>query len=71
MTNKDFTKALGRVLHRPTLPIAVPGFALKLALGQFAEEGVLVGQRLAPKVLLDSGFAFADSDVESALRASI
>ena len=71
VTNKDFTKALGRVLHRPTLPIAVPGFALKLALGQFAEEGVLVGQRLAPKVLLDSGFAFADTDVESALRASI
>ena len=71
VTNKDFTKALGRVLHRPTLPIAVPGFALKLALGQFAEEGVLVGQRLAPKVLLDSGFAFADADVESALRASI
>ncbi len=71
VTNRDFTKALGRVLHRPTLPIAVPGFVLKLALGQFAEEGVLVGQRLIPAVLERSGYVFQDTDIESALRSSI
>ncbi|MCW2613718.1 MAG: hypothetical protein JWN08_712 [Frankiales bacterium] len=71
VTNKEFTKALGRVVHRPTLPVAVPGFVLKAALGQFAEEGVLVGQRLAPAVLERTGYAFQDTDVESALRASI
>lgn len=71
VTNKEFTKALGKVVKRPTLPIAVPGFVLKAALGQFAEEGVLIGQRLQPAVLQRSGFTFTDSDVESALRASL
>lgn len=71
VTNQQFTKALGRALHRPTLPIRVPGFVLKAAAGQFAEEGILIGQRLVPKVLQDSGFAFADPDVDSALRASL
>jgi len=71
VTNKEFTRALGKVVKRPTLPIAVPGFVLKAALGQFAEEGVLIGQRLEPAVLVRSGFSFAHSDVESALRASL
>ena len=71
VTNRDFTKALGRAVHRPTLPIAVPGFALKAAVGQFAEEAILIGQRLVPKVLQDSGFRFADEDVDAALRASL
>ncbi len=71
VTNKDFTKALGRALHRPTLPIKVPAFALRAMLGPFADEGVLIGQRLAPKVLQDSGFAFAHTDVDSALQAAL
>lgn len=71
VTNRQFTKALGRALHRPTLPIAVPGFVLKAAVGQFADEGILIGQRLAPKVLLDGGFRFADEDVDAGLRASL
>ncbi len=62
VTNRAFTKALGAALHRPTLPIAVPGFVLKAALGGFAEEGVLAGQRLAPAVLQRSGFAFPHRD---------
>ncbi len=71
VTNKDFTKALGRAVHRPTMPIKVPGFALKAMLGDFAEEGVLVGQRLVPKVLQDSGFRFAHADVDAALKAEL
>jgi len=70
VTNRDFTKALGKALHRPTAPVAVPGFALKLALGQFAQE-VLTGQRLVPAVLDKSGFAFAQPDLEGALRAGL
>ncbi|TBR16692.1 MAG: DUF1731 domain-containing protein, partial [Chitinophagaceae bacterium] len=69
--NRQFTRALGRALHRPTLPIAVPGVVLKAAVGQFAEEGILIGQRLAPTVLQDSGFRFADEDVDAGLRASL
>jgi uncharacterized protein (TIGR01777 family) len=71
VTNKEFTKALGRALHRPTLPIPVPGFALKALLGPFAEEGVLIGQRLQPAVLQRSGFTFVHADVDAALAASI
>ena len=71
VTNRDFTKALGRALHRPTLPVPVPGFVLKAALGPFAEEGVLTGQRLVPSVLQRSGFAFADPDLDAALASSL
>ena len=71
VTNRDFTKALGRALHRPTLPIPVPAFALKAAIGPFAQEGVLTGQRLQPSVLQRSGFVFADPDVDAALESSL
>ena len=71
VTNRDFTKALGRAVHRPTLPVPVPGVALRLAVGPFAQEAILVGQRLAPAVLQGSGFAFAHDDLEAALRASL
>ena len=71
VTNREFTKALGRAVHRPTLPVPVPGVALRLAVGDFADEGILIGQRLAPAVLQRSGFAFAHADVDTALRASL
>lgn len=71
VTNREFTKALGKALHRPTAPVAVPGVALRALLGQFAEEGVLIGQRLAPRVLQDSGFAFAHPDLGPALAAAL
>jgi uncharacterized protein (TIGR01777 family) len=71
VTNRDFTKALGKAVHRPTLPVPVPGFVLKAALGEFAQEGVLTGQRLLPKVLEESGFGFAHRDVASALEAGL
>jgi uncharacterized protein (TIGR01777 family) len=71
VTNRVFTKALGRAVHRPTLPIPVPGFVLRALLGRFADEGVLVGQRLTPKALQDSGFAFNDTDLDAALAASL
>ncbi len=71
VTNREFTVTLNRVVHRPTVPVPVPAFVLRAALGKFADEGVLVDQRLAPAVLGSSGFAFAHPDLESALRASL
>ncbi|MCU1691520.1 MAG: hypothetical protein JWM64_611 [Frankiales bacterium] len=71
VTNKEFTKTLGRAVHRPTLPVHVPGFALKAALGAFAQEGVLTGQRLVPAVLEGSGFSFAHRTVDEGLAASL
>jgi uncharacterized protein (TIGR01777 family) len=66
--NRDYTAAIGRALHRPAVA-PVPGFALRLVLGGFADEGALVSQRVLPRKLLDAGFEFGYSDIDAALRA--
>ncbi len=67
-TNAEFTKALGTALHRPT-PWAVPGFALRALLGEFADEGILIGQRVVPKALDRAGFTFRHQSIGEALAA--
>jgi hypothetical protein len=65
VTNADFTRALGRALHRPTLA-PVPAFALRLALGEMA--GLLLGgQRVLPRRLEESGYGFRFPTLEGAL----
>ena len=71
VTNRDYTKALNRILHRPTFPLPVPGFVLRTVLGEFAQDGVLTGQRLVPAVLEADGFTFTDRDVTAALTAAL
>src|SRR5262245_7454497 len=67
VTNREFTKTLGRVLGRPTFMPPVPGFALKTLVGEFGE--VLLGsQRVFPKAALAAGFKFRFENLESALR---
>lgn len=66
-TNREFTSALGRAVHRPTV-FAVPSFALRLALGGFADEGALSSQRAEPEALLRAGFEFSDPQVDEALH---
>lgn len=68
-TNAEITKVMGSVLGRPTL-LAVPSIALKVALGEFSTE-VLGSARVLPAVLEQSGFTFADSTVESAIRQAL
>jgi uncharacterized protein (TIGR01777 family) len=69
VTNRDFTRALGRALHRPSV-LAVPGFALKVALGSdFASEMVLAGQRVLPAKLRATGYAFDHTSIDTALSA--
>lgn len=69
VTNADFTRALGQVLGRPTLPMPVPKIALTLGIGEFAAAGLLPSHRLRPGKLLDSGYEFTHSDLTNALRA--
>ncbi|GAA1515333.1 TIGR01777 family oxidoreductase [Sphaerisporangium rubeum] len=69
VTNAEFTKALGRALGRPTLPVAVPPFVLRAALGALADEGVLIGQRVLPARLLEMGYRFRHPHVDEALAA--
>ena len=66
--NRDYTRALGRALHRPALAV-VPPFALRAAFGEFADEGVLVSQRIVPARLEAAGFAFTYADIDAAFAA--
>ena len=66
VTNAEFTAALGRTVNRPT-PLVVPGFALRTLLGEFAEEGLLGGQRAIPTVLERAGFVFHHNTIGEAL----
>ncbi|GAA3387358.1 TIGR01777 family oxidoreductase [Cryptosporangium minutisporangium] len=70
VTNAEFTAEFGRQLHRPTV-LKVPAFALRIALADFADEGVLRGLRAVPGVLLDHGFTFTDPTPASALRYAL
>lgn len=66
VTNGEFTAALGRAVNRPT-PLIMPGFAVRAALGEFAEEGLLCGQRVIPAVLEHAGFQFHHNTIGEAL----
>ena len=67
--NKDLAKALGKVLHRPSF-MPAPGFMVKLVLGEFGSV-ILEGQRVIPKRLLDSGFAFQYPEIDKALQGIV
>ncbi|MCG6921347.1 MAG: TIGR01777 family oxidoreductase [Acidobacteria bacterium] len=67
VTNREFTKTLGRVLGRPTVA-AVPAFLLKAALGQMAEATLLASTRVRPDRLRSSGYRFRFPGLEGALR---
>ncbi len=66
VTNAEFTRAMSRALHRPA-PWVVPAPVLRLALGEFADEGVLVGQRAVPAALQHHGFQFQHPALAAAL----
>jgi uncharacterized protein (TIGR01777 family) len=67
VTNSEFTKKMGRVLHRPTIA-AAPSPFVRLALGEMADELLIASQRVEPSVLTDHGFPFAYGGLAEALR---
>jgi len=67
VTNREFTKTIGRVLGRPTV-FPLPAFAARLAFGQMADELLLCSQRVEPAKLLASGYQFRFPELEAALR---
>jgi uncharacterized protein (TIGR01777 family) len=69
--NRDFARALGRVLHRPAF-LPTPAFALRLALGsEMANEMLLGGQCVFPKHAQDEGFEFAYPNLGVALQHAV
>jgi uncharacterized protein (TIGR01777 family) len=69
VTNREFSRALGRVLHRPALA-PVPGAALRLLYGDMAEV-VTTGVRALPARPLVLGYAFRHRELDGALRAAL
>jgi hypothetical protein len=69
VTNKEFSKTLGKVLNRPALA-PVPALALKVLYGEMAVI-VTTGQRVVPRRLEESGHSFRQPGLEAALRATV
>jgi uncharacterized protein len=69
VTNRDFSHALGHVLHRPSL-LPVPGIALRLLYGDMAKI-VTTGARVMPAKALVLGYNFRHSRLEEALRSAL
>jgi len=70
VTNREFTRTLGQLLHRPTI-FPLPAFAVRLALGQMGQELLLASTRVEPAALVASGYKFRFPEVESALRYTL
>lgn len=70
VTNAELTRQLGHVLNRPTL-LPVPAMALRLALGEMADEMLLGSTRAVPQRLRASGYTFREPELEAALRLTL
>ena len=63
--NSEFTKALGRALHRPAF-MPAPYLGLRLVFGEFAKV-LFASQRVIPQVAIDTGFHFEYPQIAAAL----
>jgi len=71
VTNREFSKALGRALGRPAV-MPVPKLAVKLRLGsEFGEIAATAGQRAVPRRAQDGGYEFRFTDIDAALRDAV
>ena len=62
-----FTRVLGRALHRPA-SLPMPAVAARLALGEMADQLLLANTRVAPRRLMQTGYAFEHPTLEEALQ---
>lgn len=67
VTNREFTKTLGRVLWRPTC-FPLPASTARVIFGEKADDLLLASARVEPKVLSNSGFTFQYPELKAALR---
>lgn len=66
-TNREFTQALAKVLHRPAF-LPFPAFAAKLVFGEMADELLLSSTRVVPDKLSKAGYVFLFPDLPKALK---
>jgi len=70
VTNREFTTALAKAVHRPAL-FPVPPIALRLLLGDSADELLLASQRVVPSRLTAAGFTFQHADISTGIAAAL
>ena len=67
VTNREFTKALGKVLRRPAI-LPLPAFSVRMVMGEMADNLLLASARVNPSRLFASGYAFRFSELTDALH---
>lgn len=67
VTNREFARALGRAIRRPSL-LPAPAFALRLLVGEMADPLLLTGQRVVPGVAQAHGYHFRYPEIDIAMR---
>jgi hypothetical protein len=67
VTNREFTRTLGRILRRPTV-FPLPAFAARLVFGEMADALLLASTRVEPKRLLATQYVFRYPELDGALR---
>ena len=70
VTNAQFTRALAQAIHRPAI-FRAPNFALRLALGEMADEALLASARVYPSKLTSARFRFAHPTIAPAIHAAL
>lgn len=70
VTNREFTKTLGAVLHRPTI-FPLPDFLARFMLGEMADETLLSSAKVLPEVLLRAGFSFRFPELKQTLESEL
>jgi len=68
--NAEFVKALGRVLHRPSM-FPLPEFVIRTLMGEMGQELLLTSAHAVPKKLCEAGYAFRYTNLDDALRAAL
>jgi NAD dependent epimerase/dehydratase family enzyme len=68
VSNREFTKVLGGVIHRPTI-FPVPAFGIKMLFGEMGRTLLLEGVGVLPRKLLESGYKFRYDDLKLALTS--
>jgi uncharacterized protein (TIGR01777 family) len=70
VTNEEFSRALGRALHRPSW-LRVPALPLRIALGEMADVALVNGQRAIPRRALEAGFVFKYPSIDAAMESAL
>ena len=70
VTNAEFTRILGHILHRPTF-FRVPSLVLRAALGEMAQDALLASTRAVPERLHAAGFQFTHERLEQTVSEMV